>query len=171
MARRAAPGNLLYPAVCLIVGHVAGYTSSHAPTFFSLVVALLMLAALRVYLTVRFEELYRSRPGSWKWLFGSALAATLLIWTGLSCRILLDHGLAGVAYFALLASVIMASLSITTYTASRPMIAVFLSILVAPHVIVLIYLGTPSALSIALMASVYGGYLWTAGRRLNAGYL
>ncbi len=171
MARRAAPGNLLYPSVSLIAGYVAGFASTYPAVFFALVAASGALAAFRIYLTVRFEDLYGSQPGRWKALFGFGLIATLVIWSAISCRILFDRGLDSVAFFALLATAIMSSLSIATYIASRQVVGLILLTLLAPHVVVLAYRGGPSGYLIALAGLLYGGYLWTAGRRLNAGYL
>ncbi len=168
MVRRAAPGILLYPFACLVIGYAAGYPATQPGIFFSLIAASLVLAAFRIYLTVRFGELHEHQPGRFKWLFGCSLIATLVIWISISCRVLFDRGLDEVSFLALLASVIMCNMSIGIYTASHVLMGFFLLVLIVPNLVVLTLLDGLTTDLIVLASVFYGGYLWTAGRRLNA---
>ncbi len=170
MARLSVGGAPLYPLACLVVGSAAGYPARYPVVFTLLAGAVTLLAVFRLYLVLRFERLYGARPRTWRGLFCASLIATLAIWTAISCHIVYDHGVGGVAFFSLLASVIMIDHSITVYTANRLLMAVFVTIVLVPHVAVLLSAGGSVAGWMALTALVYGVYVWITGRRLHASY-
>lgn len=170
MARLSAAGTIFYPLIGLVVCFAAGYFTTYPAVFIALNCAIILLAGLRIALVATFDKWYAAGPVGWRRLFDGSLIATVATWTAISCWTLLDHGIGGLAIFAMLASVMMADQSITIYTVSRPLMAAVLAVLVLPHVATLLRVGEPATVWIALSTLLYGIYLWVTGCRLHASY-
>jgi PAS domain S-box-containing protein len=149
-ARRSLAGALSYPFALLVLGLTADLPK-RAPLFFDVsTIAVLALAALRVYLIQRFEPLFHASPRRWRIAFYSAVVLKGLLLGGLAGAVLTSLGPGIQSFFVLILVAVAASLSVILYPHAPRVVCAFVTLLVLPVLLAL--------------AGVFGSARWHLGR-------
>ncbi len=149
-ARRSLAGALSYPFALLVLGLTADLPK-RAPLFFDVsAIAVLALAALRVYLIQRFEPLFQASPRRWRIAFYSAVVLKGLLLGGLAGAVLTSLGPGIQSFFVLILVAVAASLSVILYPHAPRVVCAFVALLVLPVLLSL--------------AGVFGSTRWHLGR-------
>ena len=170
MAWRAQRAILIYPAACLVIGLMAASRWNHAVLFYVLSALIAVVAVPRLYLTMRFDELYDRRAQLWKLAYKTCVLLTAGSWSTICCLSLVDHGLGAVAFVALLISVAMSSTAIFTFIHDFSLVRLYLALMITPLFATLLYLGERAANWGALLLVGFAVYFWDYARQLHRSY-
>jgi PAS domain S-box-containing protein len=138
-ARRALTGVPVYPFVVLSAGVVADFPRQRPYLFILLGVVALALAALRTYLTLRFEDLYHRRPEPWRISFYGSMIANAVLLGCLFGVLIVRFGPRVESFFILSIAAVLTSMAILLYAHSPRVVFAFSTALLLP---VLLQLGS-----------------------------
>jgi two-component system, sensor histidine kinase len=136
-AQRSLLGAVSYPFVVLILGLAADLQHRTPLLFPSVVAAMLALAALRVYLALRFDELFAASPSRWRTVFYSVLILKGLLLGWLFYAVITSFGPGDKSFFVLTVIAVIASVAVILYSQAPRVVFAFVVALVLPVLLAL----------------------------------
>ncbi len=136
-AQRSLLGAASYPFVVLVLGLTAGLHRKAPLLFAGAVAVVLVLAAVRVTLTLRFDPLFHAGPRRWRTLFYTTfvLNAMLLGWLFVAAIVSLGPGVQ--SFFALTIVAVIANMAVLLYSHAPRAVAAFVVALCLPVILTL----------------------------------
>ena len=142
-------GATSYPFALLVLGLTADLHRKIPVLFAAGAVAILALAALRVWLALRFETLFHADPQRWRITFYSTLIAKALLLGWLFFAVITSLGPGVRSFFVLTIVVVMSSMSVLLFSQAPRAVLAFIVALCLPVVLAL--------------TGVLGGSAWHVG--------
>ena len=149
-ARRSILGAASYPFVLLILGWTADLQRKTPFLFAGAAVAVLALAASRVYLARRFDAIFHASPRRWRIAFYSVLIAKALLLGWLFFAVITSLGPGVRSFFVLTIVAVIASMGVLLYSHAPRAVLAFVAALCLPVVLAL--------------AGAFGDSAWHLGR-------
>src|SRR5215218_5064541 len=136
-AQRSLLGAVSYPFVVLILGLVADLHDRTPLLFTSVAAAMLVLAALRVYLALRFDEIFGASPPRWRIAFYFVLILKGLLLGWLFYAVITSFGPGDASFFVLTIVAVIASVGVILYSQAPRVVFAFVAALVLPVLLTL----------------------------------
>jgi PAS domain S-box-containing protein len=149
-AQRSFPGAFSYPFILLILGLAADLQRKTPVRFTVALIAIVALAAVRIYLVRRFDEIYAASPRRWRLGFYSVLILKALILGWLFFAVLTSLGPSSESFFVLTILAVVASMGVILYSHAPRVVLAFVLSMVLP--------------SLLAIAGVLGTVDWNFGR-------
>ncbi len=141
MARLSLPGVLSYSVMCLLLGFSVSFAGDESRLFFKMAAASLVVAAVRVVWTWRFEKIYGRSPLLWKRGFVASLFAAAGIWSFLAAWAILVFGTGWAGLMALTTTMVICCTSLLVYAQNLRVIYGYAFVMFAPTAGSLLALG------------------------------
>ncbi len=170
IARRSTPGTILYVVAWLALAFGTPYRSHHATVVYGVGAALLVAAALRLWLGLAFESLYAMDPARWRMLFRVGVMASGAIWGAFTAITLRLFGLEQTSLLVTLAAAGIGTGGMTTLAPDRGLQRSFLALLIGTPIVVLGARGDPGAASLTILLIVFLGFTLFEGTYLSREY-
>ncbi|MEM8962906.1 MAG: ATP-binding protein [Acidobacteriota bacterium] len=155
----AFPGVWAYVVVMVVFGLMSGWADLTPTTFWVLVTAMVVIAAIRTVWTYRFEGLYKSLgPPSWRIIFAATSFAAAGIWGLTTALVLVDLGVEFWSLVGLLISVTFITIASLVYGHDWRWIGGFFAAMAGPPVWVLWGTGGPEATTLLVFTAIYVVY-------------
>jgi PAS domain S-box-containing protein len=130
-------GATSYPFALLVLGLTADLHRKIPLLFTAGTVAVLALAAFRVWLALRFETLYHANPQRWRIAFYSTLVTKALLLGWLFFAVITSLGPGVRSFFVLTIVAVMASMSVLLFSQAPRAVLAFVAALCLPVVLAL----------------------------------
>jgi len=137
-AQRSFPGAFSYPIILLIVGLAADLQRKTPVRFTVAVIAIVALAAMRIYLVRHFDEIYAASPRRWRLGFYSMLILKAQTLGWLFFTVLTSLGPSGESFFILTILAVVASMGVILYSHVPRVVLVFVVSLVLPALLAIV---------------------------------
>jgi PAS domain S-box-containing protein len=170
-AQRSLMGVVSYPFILLVLGLAADLPARTPVLFTSALIAVLALAALRFYLALRFDRIFRANPRRWRIGFYSALLLKALLLGWLFFAVITSFGPGSESFFVLTIVAVLASVGVILYSQAPRVAFAFVAALVLP-----VLLALSGALGATdwelgrweyLCLAVFFGYILALGAQLH----
>ena len=136
-AQRSLMGVVSYPFILLVLGLAADLPERTPVLFTSALIAVLALAALRLYLALRFDRIFRANPRRWRIAFYSALLLKGLLLGWLFFAVITSFGPGNESFFVLTIVAVLASVGVILYSQAPRVVFAFVVALVLPALLAL----------------------------------
>ncbi len=136
-ARHSLQGAASYPFALLILGLTADLHRKTPVLFAGAAVAVLALAACRVYLARRFDAIYHAGPRRWRAAFYFTLIAKAVLLGWLFFAVITSLGPGVRSFFVLTIVAVMASMAVLLYSHAPRAVVAFVAALCLPVVLAL----------------------------------
>ncbi len=136
-ARRALVGAASYPFVLLVLGLMADLHRKAPVLFAGATILILALAALRVYLALRFDSIFHANPRRWRLAFYPTLVLKALLLGWLFVAVIGSLGPGVRSFFVLTIVAVIASTAVLLYSQSPRAALAFVAGLCLPVVLAL----------------------------------
>jgi PAS domain S-box-containing protein len=170
-ARHSILGAASYPFVLLILGWTADLHRKTPFLFAGAAVAVLALAASRVYLARRFDAIFHASPRRWRIAFYSVLIAKALLLGWLFFAVITSLGPGVRSFFVLTIVAVIASMGVLLYSHAPRAVLAFVAALCLPVVLALAGAFGASAWHLGpwelLCLAVFFLYLFGLGAQLH----
>ncbi|MCI0486292.1 MAG: response regulator [Blastocatellia bacterium] len=170
LGRRSRPGSLVYFLLLLSIALTTPYFQDHPAVILTTGSLLLIIPALRLFLSSPVEKRYFEAPHLWKLRFNTATYACALTWSVFCCLTTIFYRQEWVALFVLLTTAGLAAGATFAFVPDFRIASRFLLILMVPTIILNAVQGTQRGYGVAIVMGVYLGYLLVQTRELSGRY-
>ena len=170
LANRSRFSGLVYLILFGVIILSTPYAQDYTALAVLVSIVIVLSAAARVWLILRFDKLYSLSPE--RWLMWFSLFTLLIAGTwGLFCaHAVLRYGLAWTAMLALLSTAGISAGAITTLSGHRWLVVAFLSLLLLPPTAAATFLHSAQSYAITIMFLTYFAFMFGVARRINSEY-
>jgi signal transduction histidine kinase len=169
LARRSQASGLVYLVLYTIIIVFTRYANDHRTIAVLAGLTILAAATLRTWMILKFNTLYRPKPGAW--LAGFTALTLLLagVWGAFCAHTVHDYGLEMTAMLTLLTTAGISAGAVTTLSIHRDLIMACLALLLLPP-IVAAFLQTTETFAISLLFLTYCMFMFIVAKRINKEY-
>jgi len=170
LARRSQASGLVYPTLYVIIIIFTRYANDHLTIAVLAGMTIFVATALRTWLTLKLNTIYKHNPGAWLAGFISFTLLLAGVWGAFCAHAVLNYGLEWTAMLTLLSTAGISAGAITTLSIRRNLILIFLSLLLLPPTAAAAFLQTTQTSAISLMFLTYCVFMVGVARRINKEY-
>jgi signal transduction histidine kinase len=170
LARRSQASGLVYVALYVIIIVFTRYANDHLAVAVLVGTTILVSVALRTWLTVKFNTIYKLNPDSWLAGFNTFTLLLAGVWGAFCAHAVVGYGLDLTAMLALLSTAGISAGAITTLSIRRNLIMIYLSLLLLPPTTAAAFVQTTETSAISLMFLTYCIFMFGIAKRINKQY-
>lgn len=169
LARRSQASGLVYLVLYAIIIVFTRYANDHRTIAVLAGLTILAAAALRTWMILKFNTLYRLNPGAWLAGFTSLTLLLAGVWGAFCAHTVYGYGLELTAMLTLLTTAGISAGAVTTLSIHRNLIMACLALLLLPP-IVAAFLQTTETFAISLLFLTYCMFMFVVAKRINKEY-
>lgn len=170
LAQRSRATGLVYLALFSIIQAFSDYPADHPMVSLLAGGGIVLTAAIRTWLALKFDSRYRNDPGRWRVQFVVLTLVLGAVWGTFCAHSVLNYRLEWTSMLTLLGTAGISAGAITTLTMRKRLITVFLSLLLLPPTAAAALLQTQQSLAITLMFLTYCAFMFSIANRSNTAY-
>ena len=169
LARRSQASGLVYLVLYAIIIVFTRYANDHRTIAVLAGLTILAAVALRTWMILKFNTLYRLNPGAWLAGFTSLTLLLAGVWGAFCAHTVHGYGLELTAMLTLLTTAGISAGAVTTLSIHRNLIMACLALLLLPP-IVAAFLQTTETFAISLLFLTYCMFMFVVAKRINKEY-
>jgi signal transduction histidine kinase len=170
LARRSLGGVFSYFALWLIIYYTSELERANEALLEFLGFMLGAAGVFGLYLAWKFEALYPSQPGLWRWLFATGTALAAAVWGGVSVLALNYDGLGTTSIMVMLSTAAIAAVAVVALAPARLLGGVVVLLLLLPVVPPALTSGSAPENGVALLFLAFFVFMLLMWRRLHTEY-
>lgn len=170
LARRSRAGSLMHFFLLLVVAAFSPYYKQHSVVILVVGSVLLVVGVARFVLASIFPSRYATAPASSMFIFRASTYAAAVAWGGFSCVTMSLYGQDWVSWFVLVITTGIAAGANNSLSPDCALCRGYLLILLGPTVAWELLRGGLGGYPVAIVVSLYVGFLWIQGRHQSQSY-
>ena len=164
---RSLPASFSVLAVTLFIMMVTPIHREHALGAGIVGALMAALTAIRITISLRFDEDHARRPESWRARFHACVLSMALLWAVFSCLVVLTYGAGPTSTIMLVANAGIMSGALSSLSPRARLLQAYIAVVAIPLEAGLLYSSVEGMHAIAAIVAIFACFLVMAGRRIH----